>query len=377
MVHELEMPFALAGPIVDGDDAFGEEVVAGPEAAVEIGARRLDRQVREAELFVGGNLIPDTGVAGDRPRFVQPRVVAEFAGTRNRVERPQPLSGAHVEPADQPFSVVVGLRRAAFEERRPDHDDAVCGDGGCRMHANLAGDQIDLLPFAEDHAGFQIDDAVGAEGGDARSGARVERDQAVAGRDVENPFVAAVSPVGDATARQLPGRRRRPRAFVLRVDPSQLAGGRVERNDRAACASGRVQHAVDHQRRAFELEFGTRPEAVGLESPRHLERVEIRAGNLRERRIVLILQVAGVRPPVAAARLCRLLSVDTAGGEGDGRNRERGQRRHDSSVHDGTLCTANLRHSTRINLRVKGFANGPFWFRCWVNESVSPSSLYE
>src|SRR6185369_13745583 len=134
---------------------------------------------------------------------------------------------------------------------------------------------------------------------------------------------------------------------------------------------------VDHQRRAFELEFRPRPEAVGLEAPRHLERVEVRAGNLRERRIVLIPQVAGVRPPVAAGRLCRRLSVDTAGGGGDGRYRDRGQRRHNSSIHHGTLCTANVRHSTRTNLRVKGFANGPFWFRCWVNDSVSPSSLYE
>ena len=91
MVDQLEVPLALAGPIVDRDDAFGEEVVAGTEAAVEVRARRLDRQIREAELFVGGNLIPDTGVAGHRPRFVQPRVVAEFAGTRNRVEGPQPL----------------------------------------------------------------------------------------------------------------------------------------------------------------------------------------------------------------------------------------------------------------------------------------------
>ena len=32
-------------------------------------------------------------------------------------------------------------------------------------------------------------------------------------------------------------------------------------------------------------------------------------------------------------------------------------------------------HSTRTNLSVNGLANGPFWFRCWVNDSVSPSSL--
>ena len=116
MVHELEVPLALAGLQVDGDDAFGEEVVAGTMAAVEIGGGRLDRQVRETELFVDRNLIPDADVAVDRPRIVQPRVVAEFAGPRNRVERPQPLAGAHVEGLDEPLGVVVRLRRAAFAE---------------------------------------------------------------------------------------------------------------------------------------------------------------------------------------------------------------------------------------------------------------------
>ena len=33
------------------------------------------------------------------------------------------------------------------------------------------------------------------------------------------------------------------------------------------------------------------------------------------------------------------------------------------------------RHSTRTNFSVNGLANGPFWFLCWVNDSVSPSSL--
>ena len=36
VVHELEMPFATTGPVVDGDEAFREEVVPGPESAVEI-----------------------------------------------------------------------------------------------------------------------------------------------------------------------------------------------------------------------------------------------------------------------------------------------------------------------------------------------------
>src|SRR5262245_26533384 len=39
--------------------------------------------------------------------------------------------------------------------------------------------------------------------------------------------------------------------------------------------------------------------------------------------------------------------------------------------------TRNVLHSTRTNFSVNGFANGPFWLRTWVNDSVSWSSWYE
>ena len=164
MVHELEMPLPLAGLVVDRDDALGEQVVAGTEAAVEVRARRLDRQVREPELLVDRHLIPDADVAVDRPRIVQPGVVAELAGPRNRVERPQPLAGAHVEAADQPFGVVVRLRRAAFEERRADQHDAVAGDGRRRRAGRSPRSTRSICcPLPNDHAFLQIDDAVLAE----------------------------------------------------------------------------------------------------------------------------------------------------------------------------------------------------------------------
>ena len=34
-------------------------------------------------------------------------------------------------------------------------------------------------------------------------------------------------------------------------------------------------------------------------------------------------------------------------------------------------------HSTRVKGSVNGVAIGPFWFRCCVSDSLSPSSLYE
>ena len=93
MVDELEVPEALAGLQIDGDEALAEQIVAGPMAAEVVAGRNLDRQVRDAELFVDGHLRPDAGVAGVGPRVLQPRVVAELAGLRNGVEDPEPLAG--------------------------------------------------------------------------------------------------------------------------------------------------------------------------------------------------------------------------------------------------------------------------------------------
>src|SRR4030095_12394151 len=99
-MHELEVPLALAGLQVDADEAFGEEVVAGAMAAVVIGGRRFDRKITETELFIDRDLRPHADVAVARPRFLEPRVVAEITRARNRVELPDHLAGADVERAD-------------------------------------------------------------------------------------------------------------------------------------------------------------------------------------------------------------------------------------------------------------------------------------
>ena len=106
-------------------------------------------------------------------------------------------------------------------------------------------------------------------------GLRVERDEPVARRDVEDSLIAPVGPVREAAAGQRTRRRGAALAFVLAMHPRLRAGRRVERDDGATRAAGRVQHAADHERRALELELRTRSERVGLEPPRDLERVEV------------------------------------------------------------------------------------------------------
>ena len=130
-MHALEVPHALAGLRVERHQRLGEQVGAGPMAAVEVVGRRAERQVDVAELFVGRHVRPHVGAAGVGPRIVAPRLVAELALLRNRMNRPQPLAGAHVEAADvaaRPFLVRRAVVNAGAD------DDHVAADDRRRAH---------------------------------------------------------------------------------------------------------------------------------------------------------------------------------------------------------------------------------------------------
>src|SRR5439155_296884 len=82
-----------------------EEAARRPRAAIEIPCLRLSgcgfgRQVHVAELLISTHCTPDAACAHMLPGAVRPRVVAEFAGARDYVERPPQRARAHVERAD-------------------------------------------------------------------------------------------------------------------------------------------------------------------------------------------------------------------------------------------------------------------------------------
>ena len=126
-------------------------------------------------------------------------------GLRDRVEDPQALAGAHVEAADVTLHVRLAGRHATRAMRGADDDD-VAGDRRRGMQPDLARHRIDLLIVVL----LQVDDAVVAEPRDAHAGLRVQRDELIAGRDVEDALLFAVGPVREAAAREL-ARRRAPR----------------------------------------------------------------------------------------------------------------------------------------------------------------------
>ena len=251
MVHELVMPLALAGRQIDGHQRLAEQVGARPVAAVVVAGGQLDRQIRHVEILIDRHLSPHAGVARVLPRVLLPRVVAEFTDRRDGVEDPQALAGADVEAADEALHVGLAARDAAGPMRGAD-DDHVPRHERRRMQPDLAGDRIDLLVVVL----LQIDDAVLAEGRDRHAGLRVEREEAVAGRDVENPLLAAVGPVRQATAREDARCVGAARAFILAVHPQQFARGRIERDHRAARAGRGIHDPVRHQRRRLEIELG-------------------------------------------------------------------------------------------------------------------------
>src|SRR5262245_55273078 len=136
--------------------------------------------------------------------------------------------------------------------RGADHD-RVPRDDRCGVQTDLAGDRIHLLVVFR----LEVDDAAFAEGRNGAADLRVERDQLIAGGDVENPLFLPVRPVRDTAAGELPRSRLAAPAFIEAVLPEKLAGTRVERDHRSARAARRVQHALYHQRRGLEIEFGT------------------------------------------------------------------------------------------------------------------------
>ena len=103
----------------------------------------------------------------------------------------------------------------------------------------------------------------------------------------------------DAAARELARRHRGALALADAVRPEELTGLRVERDHRAPGAGGRVEHALHHERRAFELVLGERSEVVGLEAPRHFELAEVGAVDLIERRVAAAVQIGAVVRPFA------------------------------------------------------------------------------
>src|SRR5262249_3737017 len=95
-MRQLIVPATHAGRGVEAYECVAEQPGARPVAAVEVIARRADRQVQESAPLIERHRRPDVGVPGVVVRTLAPGVGAELAVARHGVEGPALLAGARI-----------------------------------------------------------------------------------------------------------------------------------------------------------------------------------------------------------------------------------------------------------------------------------------
>src|SRR5579864_3049305 len=151
MMHELVEPLPLPGFQIDAHQAFAKQIVTRSVAAVIVRSGRLDREIDQAQIFIHGDLVPDTRVAVVGPRSIQPSVVAELAFPGDGVELPDLFPGPDIKRANQTLGIVMGFNGRAFSHRGT-YNHHVSSYGRRRMDADLASLQIDLSVDSIHHA---------------------------------------------------------------------------------------------------------------------------------------------------------------------------------------------------------------------------------
>ena len=210
VMHQLLVPFQLAGRRVERDDGVAVQVRALAIAAVVVGRRRTDRRVDDAALGVDGEERPDVGAGSVLPAVAFPRLDARLAGARDGVERPQQLAGLRVPAAD--VAVETGARRLLAVVAAGDDD--VLVDRRRRGEAEAAVDVAADARLEIDRARVAV-----AEPGGRLAALGVDREQTIAGAaEQARRRVAIARPVGDAA----PADRGR-RACSAR-SPSRVSG---------------------------------------------------------------------------------------------------------------------------------------------------------
>src|SRR5689334_17989658 len=95
-MHELVMPQPAPCRRIEREQTIGEEVCAFAIAAPEIKGCRPCGQKDDAAPRVYADAAPRIRAADALPRIFRPRVIAVFAGPRNRMKYPANLARAHI-----------------------------------------------------------------------------------------------------------------------------------------------------------------------------------------------------------------------------------------------------------------------------------------
>src|SRR5439155_26028081 len=117
-------------------------------------------------------------------------------GPRDVMDDQGALACPHVESANVTLRVRFALGDSGGSVRGADNHD-VLSDDRRRMESDFTGGEIDFLIVIE----LQIDGAIVSEAGYRHSCFGIETDQAVARRNVEDPFLSPIRPVRQTAAR--------------------------------------------------------------------------------------------------------------------------------------------------------------------------------
>src|SRR5262249_50261792 len=97
---KLKIPCQFPGARVQRNDAVGKKIVAGTHLTRKIWTGIADTPVDEIKRWVIASSNPSGATSGS-PGIAPPRLVADFARTRNGVELPKPLPSSHVEGSEK------------------------------------------------------------------------------------------------------------------------------------------------------------------------------------------------------------------------------------------------------------------------------------
>ena len=193
-MHELEVPLPHAGLQIDARRAFRRRDCCrdgGRRSRSDVGD--LNRQVDEPELFVDGDLRPHAGVAVDGPGVVLPRLVCRTRPGRGMVLNRQSCLPVRTSKArTRPFVLLCVATVVPSRNDDPTMTMSPTTVGvECKPISPVSRSICWPLPLHD--TDFQVDDALVAKRADRRTRLRVERDEPIARRDVQNAFVALPS----------------------------------------------------------------------------------------------------------------------------------------------------------------------------------------
>src|SRR5262249_24471011 len=160
-----------------------KQTVARPVPPVVIARWHFDGKEYQSQLLVDTNLAPHSCGARVLGGTFIPGLETEFTPFWNRVENPQPLTGADIECPNVTFHIRFALRDCSRSVRGTNNDNVAGHDRRC-IQSDLSAQGVNLLIVTF----LQIDDSVFTEAGDSASRLCIQCDQAIAGSDVEDPL---------------------------------------------------------------------------------------------------------------------------------------------------------------------------------------------